>query len=115
MLTIGDVIQAARVILQDQEPEFRYTDANLYGAFSEAISEVRRLRPDLVIASLFDPPTSYTSADAGVAFPITAMYRVAVTNYLVGRAELQDDQFNSDGRASSMLSAFKAQLSTATA
>lgn len=113
--TIGQCIAEARAILQDTTTPYRYEDADLYALFNSAMSEMRRLRPDLFLSTLLDTPALYTVASANTAFPVSETYWIAVVNYLIGRAELRDDQFNSDARASALLSAFKAQLSTSTA
>ena len=113
--TIGQCIAEVRSILQDTATPYRYSDADLYSLLNSAMSEVRRLRPDLFLASLFEPLPLYTTADVATTFPISELYWIAVVNYLVGRAGLRDDEFNSDARASALLSSFKAQLTTNTA
>ena len=113
--TIGQCVAEARTILQDQVTPYRYDDASIYNIFTSAMFEARRLRPDLFLSRLFEDLPLYTVADADKPFPISTLYSVAVINYLVGRAELRDDEFNSDGRANAMLTSLKAQLSTATA
>ncbi|NBT77292.1 MAG: hypothetical protein EBT04_02330 [Betaproteobacteria bacterium] len=113
--TIGNCVAEARSILQDTAPPYRYAEVDLYVIFNSAMSETRRLRPDLFMASLFDPPIVYLSTNSSSPFPISESYYIAVVNYIVGRAELRDDQFNADNRASALLSAFKAQLSSSTA
>lgn len=110
--TVGDCITEAREILQDTEEPHRYPDADLIRIFNSAVSECRRLRPDLFIGRLFTP---VVVVDPSEEFPVDEIYWVAFVNYLTGRAELRDDQFNADGRAGSLLASFKAQMSTATA
>lgn len=113
--TIAQCISEARSILQDTATPYRYPEADLYVIFTSAMSEARRMRPDLFLATIFDAIPSYTEANAADPFPITEIYWIAVVNYLVGRAELRDDQFNSDARASALLSSFKAQLTSSAA
>lgn len=113
--TIGQCIADARTILQDRVPTHRYPEAELYAIFTSAMSDARRLRPDLFLPTLLRPFEAYTEADRDTPFPITELYWTAVVNYVVGRAELRDDQYNQDSRAASLLSSFKALLSTAMA
>lgn len=113
--TVGDCLFEAREILQDTIQPYRYGDESLCAILTTAIREARRLRPDLFVESLFSPLPIVTATDLAAPFPMTEMYWAATVNYIVGRAELRDDQFNADGRASAMLASFKAQLSTALA
>lgn len=110
--TIGQCIAEARSILQDTATPFRYADADLYGLFTSAMADTRRLRPDLFIATLLDPYADFAPDDSGEAFPISEAYWTAIVNYLVGRAELRDDEANADSRAAALISAFKAALTT---
>lgn len=110
-LTIGDCITEARRILQDTVTPYRWTDDDLYDALNLALSEARRMRPDLFLADLFaTTATVYTAADAATAFPIWDAYMVAIVAFVVGWASLRDDQFADDGRSLKFLATLKAQL-----
>ena len=110
--SVGQCVAEARVILQDTVVPHRYSDEDLYANLNTALLEARRLRPDLFLADLFGPPPRFLPEEHASAFPVSTLYTVAFINYLVGRAELRDDQFNSDARANALLTSFKAQLST---
>lgn len=114
-LTIGDCIMEARRIAQDTVEPYRFGENDAYMAFTLAMTEARKARPDLFATRLFDEPVVYTIDNAGDPFPIWAVYATAVSYFIVGRFELREDQFNNDGRASRLLATFKAQLSTAVA
>lgn len=111
MATFQTVINDARVILNDQEseinPEPRYTEAQLLGYAVTALSECRRVRPDLFLSYL---TTSFSSYTAESTVPIQDEYLVALTDYVVHRAELRDDEFAVDGRSAVLLQKFKATL-----
>lgn len=113
--TVGQCVAEARVILQDTVMPHRYSDDDLYANLSTAVAEARRLRPDLFLSNLFGSPPRFVPADSAALFPVSPLYVTSFINYIVGRAELRDDQFNSDTRANALLTSFKAQMSTNTA
>lgn len=112
--TVQDVITQARVLLQDVRTDigatYRYSDAELVIALNEAISEARRIRPDLFIGRLRDGLALLSAAALGTALPIDDMMFAPVVNYVVGRAELRDDQYTADGRAVALLQLFQGAL-----
>jgi hypothetical protein len=108
--TVGQVVQAARAIIQDAVPPFRTSDSDLAGYVSEAMGEARRVRPDLFLTMLRDPLPVYTQADFAVAIPLPDSYFSQVVNFVAGRADLREDAFAQDGRAITLISAFGVSL-----
>jgi hypothetical protein len=104
--TVGNVVQAARNILQDTRQPYRYSDDSLAGYVSEALSEARRLRPDMFLATFRDAVPVYTSASMGTNVPLPDMLFPQVVNYVVGRSDLREDTFSQDGRAVLLMQAF---------
>lgn len=106
MATIQDVIDEARVILQDAA-KVRYTDAQLTKICNYALFTANRLRPDLFFSSI---GTAQTALTVGNTFPLPPQYEPVVSNYVASRAEMRDDEYSVDGRAATLLSEFKAAL-----
>ena len=96
-------------MLQDTESgRYRYTDAELIEDFNNAIAECKRLRPDLFVYKEALP--YYSTSELSEDFPVTSIYFQAVVYFVVGNAELRDDEFAVDGRAMSLLTSFTAKL-----
>lgn len=106
--TVAKYITSARVLLQDTVSPYRYSDTELVLALSFAILEARGIRPDLFYDEDFVLP-SYTAND-GTEVPIAEPYRVAFLYYMVGHAQLRDDEPTQDNRASALLNKFVTQL-----
>jgi hypothetical protein len=106
--TVSDYVAAARIYLQDKTPPYRYLDEELVLALSMAIMESRKLRPDLWI-NLTLP--SYTLNDT-TAVPVDPMYRQAMLYYILGQAQLRDDEEASDSRAAAFIGMFNAKLTS---
>ena len=105
--TVSDYVNEARVLLQDLDQPYRYEDSQLVSALNIALMEARKLRPDLFLNTRTFP--SFTTNDATtVSFDI--QYRAALLNYIVGYAQLRDDEGNQDQRASAFLNRFSAQM-----
>ena len=109
LATVQALLDEARVLLLDATVPYRYTDAELIRALNIAILEARRLRPDLFLTSFASLPSYSTGADA---FAIEPMYRPTFVYYIVGRAQLRDDEATQDARASVLMNKFVAQLLT---
>lgn len=106
--TVGDYIAEARVLLQDLFTPYRYTDAELVSALNTALLEVRRLRSDLLLPSFDIPFYPATPTTTKVLFE--PMYRNALVYYIVGRAQLRDDEATTDARAAALITKFTAQM-----
>lgn len=108
--TVSELITQARVLLQDTIVDYRYSDAELLVALSMAMLEARRIRPDLFIDDLDDVPTY--SANDNTVIAIDQQYRPGLLYYVVGMAQLRDDDQATDQRAGALLGRFTAQLLT---
>lgn len=109
--SVNDLIQEAREILQDLDPtNYRYPQQSLVQYYNGAIREARRLRPDLFTGTfqsqlptlLWNPTLDLTF----VPFALPEWLYVPTVNFIVGRAEIADDEFAVDGRAMSFLQNF---------
>jgi len=107
--TVANYVTSARVLLQDAAGD-RYSDSELVLALSFAIQEARRLRPDL-FTDYFAPATipAYTAND-GTQVPIDVQYRVPFLYYMVGHAQLRDEEDTQDQRSAALLAKFASQL-----
>ena len=109
MATFQNIIDRARVILNDTGTTFRYTDAQLIGYCNEAIQEVKRTRPDFFFGQYTATLPTYIASNT---VPIPNEFQTTLVNYLVGRAEFRDDEFTVDSRASAFMGMFKGGLVT---
>lgn len=107
LATVQDYLTAARVLLQDQVVPYRYSDAELVEALNEALLESRRLRPDFYIGTTVP---SYSASSLGTAVAIDQQYRVPFMYFIVGRAQLRDDEDTQDARAAAFLTKFTSTL-----
>lgn len=110
--TVGQYVAEARTLLQDRYAPFRYADEELVDCLNIGMQEARRLRADLFIPTNF--AVSWFNVDDTLDFdadvPMDQMYRSALVYYIVGRAQLRDDEATTDQRASGLMSKFTSQL-----
>ena len=111
--TVGQYVEEARRLLQDEINPYRYPDDDLVDALTLGILEARRLRADLFLP-LFDIPYFTPSGTIDMTAPVSMdpMYRSALVYYMVGRAQLRDDEPTTDQRAAGLMTKFTAQLLT---
>jgi hypothetical protein len=110
--TVGQYLDEARRLLQDEyAPAYRYPDKDLVEALNIGLMEARRLRPDLFLP-LFEVPFVDTAGTIDTTTKITLdpMYRSSLIYYVVGRAQLRDDEPTEDQRASALLQKFIGQM-----
>jgi len=107
LATVANFITTARVLLQDTAGD-RYSDAELVIALSLSMLEARKLRPDLFIGRFDDIP-SYTVNDS-TAVEIDDQYRVPLLYYIVGHAQMRDEEDTQDARAAAFLGKFTSQM-----
>lgn len=110
--TVQDYVTTARVLLQDTVVPYRYSDANLITAFNLAIGDARRVRPDMFVATRGSTLPTYTAV--GNAVTIDPQYYSAFVYYLVGHAQLRDDEVTQDPRAAAFLKKFTSILTSVT-
>ena len=108
--TVQDYLTRARVLLLDETVEYRYTDAQLVASLNEAILEARRLRPDLMLSYFRLSLPEYTLANLAAMVSVDQMYRTSFVYYIVGQAQLRDNEDTSDVRAAGFLAKFKSDL-----
>ncbi len=110
--TVGDYVDAARELLQDQQSVKRFTDGELISALGFAMQEARKLRPDLFLDTLntTNIPDIKSSTPKSTTVPIDVMYRMPFLYYMVGHAYLRDEEEGADARASGFKAAFNAKL-----
>ena len=97
--------------LHDSE-KVRYTDLHLLAALNTAVGEIRRVRPDIADIQVDIPNFPYVgnSINDGTRVPVDDMYYGPIISFVVGWAELIDDEFTVDGRANTLLTRFTQQL-----
>ncbi len=109
--SIDDILTDARVILNDRAGD-RYTDDDLISDLNHALSMTKMLRPDVFV--LGEALPEFTTADLNQVpatdFPLPEIFAQSFVYYLAGNAELRDDEFAVDGRAMTLLSAYRRNL-----
>jgi hypothetical protein len=108
--TVGQYLQEARVLLQDKNVPYRYADNELVACLNSAILEARRLRADLFLPLYVIPYANETTVDMATKVPMDPMYRPALVYYIVGKAQLRDEESTTDARAAAFLTKFTQQL-----
>jgi hypothetical protein len=107
--TTADYVAQARELLQDVvNSPYRYSDTSLLNALTNAFPEAKKLRPDLFLTTALQ---TFTTVDT-TAVTFDPMYRMALVYYMVGMAQLRDDEEVQDQRAAAFLSMFAAKLGT---
>lgn len=112
LLTVQDYLTQARVLLLDQIEPYRYPDVDLVEALNMAIMEARRLRPDLFTSFFRSDLPDYAATDVTEEVPVDPMYRKSFLYYIVGHAQLRDEENTQDSRAAAMLNKFVMQLTS---
>jgi hypothetical protein len=107
--TVADYVAEARTLLQDTVEAYRYSDASLVSALNLGILTARRLRPDLFLGGTIP---SFTEADIATttAFDMDEQYRVPFVYFIVGHAQLRDEEDTQDQRAAAFIGKFTTQL-----
>ena len=119
--TYQDVVTEARVLLQDTDStSYRYSDATLLAIYNRALQALARVRPDacydLYDANSLNVPELVASAPgAGQTawtdnFGLDMMFFSPLVSYIVGLAEIVDDEYSEDGRAALMLQSFRNEI-----
>ena len=120
--TYQDVVTEARVLLQDTDPaNYRYSDTVLLAIYNRALQSLGRVRPDAFYNFYTDlsgtnvPELVESGAGAGQVdwtdtFGLEMQFFQPMISYVVGMAEIIDDEYSEDGRAALMLQAFKSEV-----
>lgn len=119
--TYQDVVTEARVLLQDtDDTSYRYTNTTLLAIYNRGLQALARVRPDACY-DLYDnnllnvPELVESGAGAGQTnwtanFGLDMQFFNPLVHYVVGMAEVVDDEYTQDGRAALLLNQFKADL-----
>jgi hypothetical protein len=105
--TVQDYVREARTLLQDTVPTYRYSDAELLSALNLGMLTAWRLRPDLFIGES-SPPYFTTNNDTAVSMDVG--YRGPFVYFMVGHAQLRDEEDTQDSRAAAFIGKFTQQL-----
>lgn len=109
LATVEDYVRETRTLLQDTVPTYRYSDAELLSALNMGIQTARRLRPDLFID--LDELPYFTAVD-DTEFEMDQQYRLPFVYFMVGHAQLRDEEDTQDNRAAAFIGKFTQQLLT---
>ena len=119
--TYQDVVTEARVLLQDTDAtSYRYSDTVLLAMYNRGLQALCRIRPDACY-DLYDnnllnvPELVESGAGAGQTnwtanFGLDMQFFNPLVHYVVGMAEITDDEYTEDGRAMMLLNQFKANI-----
>lgn len=111
--TVQNYVDAARVLLQDTvDAPYRYSNSILVEALNHGILEMRRIRPDLLLDYLRTSAPSYSAASLSTEVAMDEQYRVALVYYMVGHAQIIDDESQNDSRATVFMQRFLGMLTT---
>ena len=119
--TYQDVITEARVLLQDTDSDaYRNSNTNLIAIYNRGLQALARVRPDacydLYVDNSLEVPEvveESPGSDQVVwtdAFGLEMQFFNPLVSYVIGVAELVDDEYTEDGRAMMLLQAFKAEI-----
>jgi hypothetical protein len=119
--TYQDVITEARVLLQDSDSDgYRFSNTVLIAILNRALQALARIRPDACY-DLYDdnslnvPELVEESPGSGqtlwtATFGLEMQFFNPLVHYVVGMAEVTDDEYTEDGRAQLLLGQFKASI-----
>ena len=112
---VSDYIAAARTLLQDTVSPYRYEDAGLVEGLNNALDVVARLRPDILLwtvyaarmprrrPTLFPASPVFSANDLGATVVFPQKYQQSVLYFIVGYAQLRDTEDVQDARATSFM------------
>lgn len=130
--TWQNVLDEARVILQDSDSPFRYSNTVLLAKLNRGLQELARLRPDafweffqtdditvpeIVVLDLDpdDEPDEFDPDEDGQIalteeFNVPMMFYTPLVYWVASSAELVDDEFTNDGRVMALMNQFKTMV-----
>lgn len=106
-LTVAQLVTEARGHLQDSREPYRYSQSDLIAYLNNGVRVARTIRPDYFVATLLIPTVEYTAND-NLSFD-EQLYGPIVF-YVVGSAQLRDDEFVEDSRAVAAMNLFYAAM-----
>jgi len=119
--TYENLVTEARRMLQDTDTNLqRYTDETLIEILNRGLRDLGTMRPDvfydLFAANSLNVPEIVESG-AGIGqidwtdvFTLEFQFYTPLVAYLVGVAEIFDDEYTTDGRAALLLGQFRNQV-----
>ena len=112
MRTADDAITEARLVLQDTVVPYRYPTVDLIRYLNNGLYELKRLRPDIFLAYVGQPVPQYIDDPISLAelIPVADIFYQPLVLFMAGYAELRDDEFTVDARASILLRSFATSL-----
>jgi hypothetical protein len=110
--TVADYVAEARVLLQDTVETYRYPQADLVAALNLGIMTARRNRPDLFLEVSAIPQFIVDDIAAGTLFAMDEQYRTPFLFFMVGFAQLRDEEDTQDARSAAFIGKFTQQLMT---
>jgi hypothetical protein len=131
--TYQNILDEARVLLQDTDADgYRYDNEALLAILNRGMQELARLRPDAfwdlfdgenilvpeVVDTDAEPDTDPDEVDEdedseialSASFNLPMQFYSPLVAFVVGSAEIVDDEFTEDGRAMMLLQSFKSQV-----
>ncbi len=101
--TYQTIIDLARKPLNDTD-KVRYSDAELLLFANQGILALSKRRPDLFIGQFANLPTG--ESELTDYFQIDPAYAQQLADWIVGRAEMADDEHANSGKAMAMVNLF---------
>lgn len=116
--TYQNLITESRELLQDTKLSAqRYSDSALLNILNRGLQDLCRMRPDacynLFSANSLNVPEVVDSSPGGDqivwtdVFNIEMQFYAPLVSYVVGVAEITDDEYTTDGRAALLLQQFR--------
>lgn len=112
-MKLGEAVTAARGLLSDLQPPFRYSQETINFAVRRSLADVWLMRPDLFIGSYSQNQVAVTDAqlnNPAFELPVREPWVMALPYGIAAFCELRDNEYASDGRAAGLLALFKAGL-----
>ena len=116
--TYEDIVTESRELLKDTDTDVqRYSNSDLINILNRGLQALGRIRPDAFydlysVSDLNIPELVETSPGAGqtiftAVFGLELQFFNPLVSYLVGIAEVFDDEYTTDGRAAMLLTQFR--------
>ena len=108
--TLQDIIDDARVYIQDVDTPYRNDDAEMLSYLNSGIYEIYRIRPDYFTAYFDAGIPQFDESQLSEDYPIDQQTAIALTYFIAGNEEAKNDEDVLEGRASGFINLFKASL-----
>lgn len=112
-----NLVYECREMLQDTDAEPRYADSTLLNILNRGLQDLSRIRPDIAYTlftgnSLNVPEIVESAPGTGQViwsdpFGLEMQFYATMLSYIVGVAEITDDEYTEDGRAALFMQAFR--------